>query len=229
MYRASIKKSRPTKRGATYTTEVAERRSTARGARRRAAAPRSHPAELKYLDLAYGVQAAFTTPVVALINGVATGDTAITREGRQCYWKSLEIHGRLSLADASSTGCRIDLYVIWDDSPGAAVPAYTDIFVESIAGSPHNLNYRERFRTLAHKTWVMGPASDTATQTYMGSPSIHAVDIYKKFDLRSTFKGDTNTIGDISKGAMYLVTAGDTNATNGGNFYITTRLRFSED
>lgn len=232
MQRYNPRKTRPTpKRGPTYLQAAAQRRATQRSARRgklAALAPRVHASELKYLDIPFGSLAASTTGAVSLINGVAVGDTAITREGRQCYWKTLEVHGRLSPSDTTTIGCRCDMYIIWDDQPGAAVPAITDIFVESIAGSPHNLNYRERFTTIAHRSFALGPISDVATQAYAGGPVVYLVDIYQKLDLLTTFKGDTNAIGDISKGAMYVVTLGDTAAASGGTFYFTTRLRFSE-
>lgn len=200
---------------------------------RRPAGPRyqrAAPSELKYLDVARGDSPADTTGAVTLMNGVAPGSSAITREGRQCYWKSVEVTGLLKYAaGATQADQRCDIFLIYDHQPGAAVPAMTDFFVESVAGSPHNLNFRERFKTLFHKSYVLGRSATTATQAVAGSPSVHLVSIYKKFYLRTTYKSDNAYIGDISTGAIYLVTLG-TEATGGAGaiFTISTRMRFSE-
>jgi len=183
------------------------------------------PDELKYLDVNSATYACGTTGAVTLINGIAAGSTAITREGRQCYWKSVHVSGSLSAADATTIASRCDVYVIWDKQPGAAVPGMTDLFVESISGSPMNLNYRERFVVLAHEMFTLGGLTAAATAL---TPTIHPININKRLALRSTFKGDANAIGDIGTGAMYLVTLGDQADASGGLLRASVRLRFSE-
>lgn len=181
--------------------------------------------ELKYLDINVASYACGTTGAVTLINGIAAGSTAITREGRQCFWKSVGVTGTLEPVDADVIAHRADIYVVWDKQPGAAVPAMTDIFVESKAGSPMNLNYRERFVVLAHRNFVIGgPVAAGASIT----PNVHAVNINVKLNLRSTFKGDNNAIGDIATGAMYLVTLGSQADAAGSLLKAAVRLRFAE-
>jgi len=181
--------------------------------------------ELKYLDVNFANYACGTTGAVTLINGIAAGNTSITREGRQCFWKQIIINGTIVAADATTIASRNDVYVVWDKQPGAAVPAMTDLFVESKAGSPMNLNYRERFVVLAHNTYVIGGL--TADSTAL-TPTIQPVTITKRINLRTTFKGDANAIGDISTGAMYLVTVGDQADASGALLKTSIRLRFSE-
>jgi len=181
--------------------------------------------ELKYLDINSATYQSGTTGSVTLINGVAAGNTSITREGRQCFWKQLIVNGSLVPNDATVIGSRNDLFVIWDKQPGVAVPAMTDLFVESIAGSPMNLNYRERFVVLAHQTYVVGGlTADAAAIT----PAINPVTITKRMSMRTTFKGDANAIGDIATGAMYLVCIGDQLDASCAKFRVSVRLRFSE-
>jgi len=181
--------------------------------------------ELKYLDTNFGNYACGTTGAVTLINGVAAGSTAITREGRQCFWKSIQVHGTIAAADATTVASRNDVFVIFDRQPGAAVPAMTDLFVESKAGSPMNLNYRERFVVLGHNTFVIGGLTADATAL---TPTVHSVNINIKANLRTTFKGDANAIGDIATGAMYLVTLGSAADASGAILNAAVRLRFSE-
>jgi len=185
----------------------------------------ARPEELKYLDTNNASYASGTTGSITLINGVAAGSTAITREGRQAFWKSVNVSGWVAPVDATVIGSRNDVYVIWDKQPGAAVPAMTDFFVEAKAGSPMNLNYRERFVIIAHKTYTIGGLTAGAPAV---TPTVHAVSINVRLNLRTTFKGDANAIGDIATGAMYLVTLGSEADADGALFKVAVRLRFAE-
>jgi len=185
----------------------------------------SSPEELKYNDINSATYVCDTTGTVTLINGVAAGSTAITRIGRQCIWKQVIVSGKLAAVDDTIIGCRCDVAVIWDKQPGAAVPAMTDFFVEAKAGSPMNLNYRERFVIIAHKTYTIGGLTAAAPAV---TPTVHAVSINVRLNLRTTFKGDANAIGDIATGAMYLVTLGSEADADGALFKVAVRLRFAE-
>nr|QXP07789.1 MAG: putative capsid protein [Arizlama virus] len=194
---------------------------------------RARPEELKYLDIGsatYKFENDATRAV--LINGVATGSTSITREGNQCYWKTIQIRGSIkpTTPTAANTAQRCDLYVVYDDQPGAAVPTNAEILTSSESMSFMNLDYRERFRVLHHSSYCFGPGDITATQAYVVSPQISNVDLYIRCNVRTSFKGVGNAIGDISKGAIYIFTIGD--SADATNTYpvlsAAIRLRFSE-
>lgn len=187
--------------------------------------PRASRDELKYLDVLYSNYVADTTGTVTLLNGIASGNSAITREGRQCYWKTVEVNGLIHCLDTTTLDCRTDFYVIYDAQPGAAVPVMTDLLVESNAASFHNLNFRERFKTLIHGKFSLGYSNDGTSGP---PPGPQVVCFYKKINLRTTFKGDGNAIGDIATGAIYLVTIGNVAPGNGGQFQVCCRLRFAE-
>lgn len=190
----------------------------------------AHPEELKYLDQPGGIiqHAIGNTGLVALMNGIPAGSTAITREGRQCIWRSVSLSGTVKAVDATVWSSRNDIFLIWDKQPGAAAPAITDIFTYGKAGSPLNLDYRERFVVLAHRSYVIGGVPISTTAIGCLTPTVHSVNINVKLNHRTTFKGDANTIGDIATGAMYLVLLGDNPDTEGGQFEGYCRLRFSE-
>jgi len=154
---------------------------------------RSRPEELKYLDIASAAYKFETDATRAvLINGVATGSTSITREGNQCYWKLIQIRGLITRSQAGAIAAgRCDLYVIYDDQPGAAVPTNAEILSASVSNAFINLDYRERFRVLCHRSYVFGPSDDTATTAISSSPQVHVVDEYIKCNVRTTFKGQT--------------------------------------
>lgn len=184
------------------------------------------PDELKYLDIVNTVYPCGITSIPVLINGVASGSSAITREGRQCYWKSVQVSGTMKPVDATVQASRNDVYIIWDKQPSTAVPAMTEIFVEDVVGSPMNLNYRERFLVLAHESYVIGApvAADGVSMT----PNVHAVNIMKRLALRTTFKTDNADIAGIGTGAMYLVCIGDQPNVSGAVLTASVRLRFAE-
>nr|QXP07750.1 MAG: putative capsid protein [Arizlama virus]QXP07752.1 MAG: putative capsid protein [Arizlama virus] len=193
---------------------------------------RRHADELKYLDIAvapYSFETDATRAV--LINGIAAGSTSITRVGNQCYWKSIQIRGYLSPAtDGDHTPSRADLYVVYDDQPGAAVPTNAEILSNTTTEAFMNLDYRDRFRVVAHQYWVFGSTSNVANTSYSSGDNTKACEIYKKCNLRTNFKGVGNLIGDISKGALYILTMG--NQSNASGDYVigalAVRLRFTE-
>jgi len=196
---------------------------------------RARPEELKYLDIASAAyEFANDATRAVLINGVATGSTSITREGNQCYWKTIQVKGFIAHSCAQDAvtvlPSRSDLYIIYDDQPGAAVPTNAEIVTASSTESFINLDYRERFRVLHHSTYLLGGRKYVATTTYGTGPEIQPVDVYVKCNVRTSFKGTDNSIGSISKGAIYIFTLNDNSAggDNGAVGTLAIRLRFSE-
>jgi len=186
---------------------------------------------LKYLDVNSGTITSNSTGLVTLMNGVSIGDTAITRDGRQVWWKSVLINGWFYPHDtALPVGSRNDMYVILDSQPGAALAGMTDIFVQDgVPGSPMNLNNSLRFKVLAHKTWSIGPY-DRATAGFPLSPGpTPIIKIYKRFNILTQYKGDNALIGDIATNAIYLVTVGSQAIGESWDAIICSRMRFGEN
>lgn len=181
--------------------------------------------ERHYKDINQTNYVADTTGTVTLINGVSTGSAATQRCGNKVFLDSVHITGRIRSISDLVIRTRCDLYVIWDKQPGAAVPNMTDFFVESVSGSPKNLDNRERFHVVLREFYCIGGKVAAGESK---DPSIDIVDLHKELDLRTIYKGDGNAIGDISTGAMYLVTIGDQAAGAGGEFRVAVRLRFWE-
>jgi len=80
------------------------------------------------------------------------------------------------------------------------------------------------------KHFVLG-AQDSATG-YTGSPTIHAINKYKKLPVGSftIFDGTGGGIADINTGALYLVTIGDQSAASvaGGTARLACRVRYTD-
>lgn len=186
----------------------------------------SYHGEDKHLEYMPAGYAASSAGVVELLNGIAVGATSITRNGNQVTWKRVMVRGYMYPVDTTTAAHRTDLYIIWDTQPGAAVPATADILQG--AGTKYFTNYdnRMRFTTLAHRSFISDAIDTTAQSSYSGHNS-HLVEIYKKINLKTTFKGDGNTIADIATGAMYVLAVGS-GAAAYSTVAITFRLIFNE-
>lgn len=188
------------------------------------------PEELKYFDIANNtynfISGSGAGVGVTLINPVTGGSTVTTRVGNQMIMKSIEIQGKVQAVDDTIKGQRCDIYVIYDKTPGAALPVKTDIFKEEYPGSPMNLDYRERFVVIAHAIYTVGgPLTAPGVPV---TPTVTPVSIRKVMNLRTTYKSVNAAIGDIAAGALYMVLLGEQNVTEAANFTGNVRLRFAE-
>ena len=183
--------------------------------------------ELHYKDIATTSYACDTTGSVTLLNGISTGATATTRQGRKTWFQQLHVQGRLTPASDAFKRSRVDVYIVFDKQPGAALPSITDMLTESFSGAPKNLDYRERFKFIRKTYFVLGGDAQAANAK---DPTINLVEIHENLTgLFTVYKGDGNAIGDISTGAIYLVTIGDQASPNGASLSVNVRLRWSEN
>ena len=184
--------------------------------------------ELKYVDTAAAAYACDTVGTVTLLNGVAPGVGISQRVGRRINIRSIQVTGSLSTQDAEVVASQVKVALIMDMEPGAAVPAITDIYTASTSTAFHNLDYRDRFKTIATYQAAFGALSTVATQAYCGSPTNALVNIYKRCNIPVTFKGDDALIGSIATNAVYLVTIGNHANGTGYVFYGAVRIRYDD-
>lgn len=182
-------------------------------------------AELHYLDINSTEYPCDTSGTVTCLNAVATGSTAVTRVGNKVMWNSVLVSGRLSAVSDAVVRSRCDVFLIWDRSPGAALPAMTDFFVQSISGSPRNLDNVERFTTVYHKSFSIGGSLAASAAL---TPTTHCVDMYQTLGRVTTYNGTGNALANISSGALYLVTIGDRGVGACGSLRCSVRCRFYE-
>lgn len=183
-------------------------------------------AERENHDVVEATYAFDTTGTVVLINAVAVGATAETRIGRQAHFDFVQIKGYVeptSLAEVS----KVDIYVIADAKPGAALPVMTDFFTVSSSLGFKNLGNSGRFHTLVHWTKVVGSLNVVADETYAQTPQVHNVDIAAAISVLTTFKGDNADLASIATGAIYLVTIGAQAPANGYTGQLSARVRYT--
>lgn len=189
---------------------------------------RSGKPEKKVVDLGAASFAMDTTGSLTLLNGVAAGTDFTDRIGRKTKLSYVYVRGIVNAQDASSGPTLGRLLLVYDKQPAGALPAITDILTAATSVSQVNLNGRDRFVILADKQYAVGIISNTATQSFAGSPTVHPVKIYRNLGLETIYDGTTNAIADISSGALYLVTIGNQAAAAGATFNGTTRVRFTD-
>lgn len=165
------------------------------------------------------------------------GSDMTNRIGRKILIKSVYVRGfvgheramNLAAIDASGQLPRMILFI--DYQPNGAAPAVTDILKETGPVSQLNLNYRDRFKILCDKQWVVDPFmySAVATQSYASAANtLKPVKVYKKLNLTTVFNaGTAGTIADIASGALYMFWIGGAVAgTQDINASICTRVRY---
>jgi len=207
--------------------------AASRGALVRAArfgAPIAGPRmEKKYIDTVNATYACTTGGSVTYISGVGTGDDANSRDGRQISICSIQVRGMVYPEDDTTVPCLVKILVILDKTPSGVLPALTDILAVGSSESFMNLNYRDRFVTLASWTGVMAKVNTTATQAIAGSPTAAVVDIYKYCKIGSTYQGTTGAIASAATNAIYLVTVGNVAAGAAATLSATCRVRFYDN
>lgn len=184
--------------------------------------------ERKTIDLAPAAYVADTTGTVTLLNGVATGDDFTDRDGRRINMKSLFITGRISPIDSNTLDTISRLIVVYDKQSNGAAPVITDVLKTANSVDQLNLNNRARFQVLVDKRFFIGRVDNTATQSFSVAPGGHMIKIFRKLNLETQFSGTTAAVASIATGSLYMITVGDGAAGLGGNFSLSTRVRFTE-
>lgn len=152
--------------------------------------------------------------VLLCLNGAIAGSGLNNRVGRQVNCKSLLVQctWRLKTAlDDTQQPAAIRTMVVWDRSPNSVMPPLSDILTPifhvqnqyPMPGSPNNLTYRDRFRTL----W------DVQDTLIPGADSLRQYDKYIRLNGRTVYSAPGTAspgfVDIISSGALYLILLSD--------------------
>jgi len=158
-----------------------------------------------------------------LLNGLNTGATAVTRNGNRVVFRSIQLRGMI-YPDAEANKNTVNhIWIIYDTQPTGALPNINDFFEGSNGMSFIKYDSRYRFIPLVHRVFTLGMQSAT-----MSDFCVCDVDIYKKLNRVTVYKGNTDDIADIAYGALYIVVIGISNA-NTSRMNYNMRILYTED
>lgn len=163
------------------------------------------PGETGYVDLAsadYNMDT--TNGSIVLLATVAQGASVNQRVGKKIMWKSIQCRGNLH-NDSTATFNEVAYLIVYDNRPTGALPAITDILVSINSRSFNNDANSGRFKILKRYDTVLQGIPSTSN----GAGPVENADFFLKINRKCEFAAaGTGAIGDISLGALYLVTIG---------------------
>lgn len=176
--------------------------------------------ELKQNDVfqnAVSIDDPFGLGLFTLLNGVATGDTDLTRDGAEVHATSVQFRGTYITNTAAISVTNIRMIVFWDSQPNGAAPTMSTLLDSSVITdtlwSPYNRDYQKRYKILYDKTFAFAPVLQltTTTTAVPGTDTTASViqrqqTFKKKVKLNRTIKysGTTSAITDIATNSLYV-------------------------
>lgn len=177
----------------------------------------------KFVDFANSAFAMNTTGTIALVATIPQNVSVNSREGIKATYKSIQIRGTVQ-ADTTSVAPVGTMILVYDRKPTNALPAITDILVTASSNSFLNNVGASRFQIVRRMDFqFLGNTTTPST----GAESYFVdefVDLKKR---QAVFAGATGAIGDITEGALYLITVGNVAAgTADASANVGCRTRF---
>ncbi len=159
-----------------------------------------------------------TTPLIAVINSLATGDQFNTRDGRVVRWKSIQIALELTM-HTTPINDAVRIMVVIDKQPNELILVISDLINAVTMVAMRNLDQRKRFIILRDDVVVLS----------VGKGTNEIWKYYKKIDMKAIYDdSDAGSIADMTTNALYLILFG-TEATNGTTVSRVTRMRFIDN
>jgi len=176
-----------------------------------------------YIDVAPAVYAGNTTGSITLLNPVPPGASQNQRVGKKILLKGLNVRGMV-YNNSTATFTDNALIIVYDKRPVGTTPAITDVLKSASSFSQNNDDNASRFRILRRFDFVLSGNATTMTATSALSVDFY-VDLKKAITVYKSV--GTGAIGDISEGALYMITIGAAApGTGDADFELSTRVRY---
>lgn len=182
------------------------------------------PKETGYHDVGSTTYDMSTSGSILHLNVVPQGTTVISRVGKKYMLKSIQFRGR-SIAGSATTVADGAYMIVYDKRPTGSLPSITDILVSVNSESFNNDSNSPRFQILKRVDRIFTGNSSTITT----DGCAHTEDFFLKLrNLPVVCKfGTAGTIGEISDGALYMVSVGNVAAgTSAPSISGQFRIRF---
>lgn len=202
--------------------------------------------ELKSVDGVSGTSTNIVVPLnttnsnVFLCNGLVVGPNYYQRVGRRIEMASLHLKGVITqTGHATNVMDYARLAVVYDRQTNGASSVSNIIFQDidssasSLLSKPAsgvNPNERERYLVLADIKLALPPTTAAQFSGTDGTSTTFNINRFIKLNgLRTHYQDDTDLVGSISTGALYVVGMGNINSgSEGWQFVGTWRLRYAD-
>lgn len=167
-----------------------------------------------------------TTGTIALVATIAQGASVNQRIGKKAVLKSIQMRGYV-VSDTTTLYSVGTLMLVYDRKPTNALPAISDILVSPSSFAFLNDVNSDRFQIV--RRWNFNFVGNSLTPGQATDSTAYALDEFvdlKKRPIEFNAAG-TGAIGDIAKGAIYIVAVGSRPAgTNDALGSVSFRTRF---
>lgn len=156
-------------------------------------------------DLSFTVDNTGEVPATGQLVLIPQGDTATTRDGRQCTVKSVQIRANATFAPGAGAvgSTNAVIYLVLDKQCNGAAAAVTDVFnTASLWKSVMNLANSDRFVIM--KKWVINFTTQAGVTTAF-CPISKQIEYYKRCNIPLQFSSTTGAITELRSNNLFLI------------------------
>lgn len=166
---------------------------------------------------------------VILLNGIGEGTGINSRNAEEALVSKISVRASVYAVDNTISPTHYRVAIILDKHPNGVPPTKADIYEGNGPREFNRLENRQRFKTLAVKTGVIGTGVGATTGGGTAlAPGIKQLNFHKSFKepIKMHFSGTGNGIGAIKHGAIFLVVSSDRIGALGVVMDWNARVRF---
>ncbi len=156
--------------------------------------------------------------IITLLNGIAQGDTAVTRDGSSAKMLRVSIYGNLIL-HPSATSSIIRLMLIQKKDNDSSTVTLANV----LTGTPNVNSHYDKDEI--HKFNVL---YDKRHQLALGALDAKVYMINATLDMKVRYDGATAAVTDLTKNGLYLIALG-TEATNDPTHIFQSRVTYVDN
>lgn len=171
-----------------------------------------------------------STPLYSLLNGIAQGDTQLTRDGVKVNWKSLKLTIDVSSQIAFAFGSALFRYIIIrEESCLGSAPTTAQIFNSATPSPLAIYNFTNRDVPKRYKVYydsgvqLLGPPVVDYTNVNGLSTALQHRRVFQhkiKFNFITDYsRGNAGTVADIDTNSLYLIAWTDNTTANAIQFH----------
>nr|UOF76862.1 capsid protein [Cressdnaviricota sp.]UOF79568.1 capsid protein [Cressdnaviricota sp.] len=179
---------------------------------------------IKYVQGVLGETAVVNaSPVLSLLNGIAQGDTNLTREATKVNWRNMTIRIQLFTDASWVVTDMVRVMIVRETTALGSAVGMSQLMQSSTPVAVHgrNITTRDprRFKILYDKAFTMGTPAQGVGLLNGNNPSDRFITLKKKLGFTTSYdRGSDATISSIEINSLYLIVF--TDATTADSLYV---------